>query len=70
MLTPFPLWIALVAIPVPFLVLSGIDRRYGTWLAWFVRIEGRAVLVSLKASLVTALILAFTWPLYFVPFVG
>ena len=64
-LTPFAWWIGLLALPVCFGVAVAIEPRFGTWLAWLARIEGGAILVSLKASFVTFLILFFTWPLYF-----
>ncbi len=66
-LTPLPVWAAAVLVVLPFVAAVVFDRRYGTWLVWLGRIEGRAVWVGIKASILTFLILALTWPVYFVP---
>ena len=47
-----------------------VDRRYGRWLAWVARIEAGAAGASLQASLLTAFLILFALPLYFVPVVG
>jgi uncharacterized protein involved in cysteine biosynthesis len=69
-LTPLPVWAAIAFLPVPFAAGVLFDRRYGTWLLWIAKVEGRAVVVSLKASVVAGLVLFVSWPLYFVPWVG
>ncbi len=66
--TELPLWIALACAPAAFLMGGLVDPRYPKWLAWIAKIEGRAVFVSIKASLLTGLILSVTWPVYFLPF--
>ena len=65
-LTPLPLWLALFSLPLAFALVIRVDPRYGTWLRWIIKVEGGAIVVSIKASLITFSILFFTWPLYFV----
>ncbi|MFT5285984.1 MAG: hypothetical protein ACI8TQ_002152 [Planctomycetota bacterium] len=64
--TPLPVWLALLSLPIAFALAIKVDPRYGTWLRWIAKIEAGAITVSIKASLITLLILLFTWPLYFV----
>lgn len=66
--TPIPALVGFVALPAA--VAAGVlyDRRYGTWLAWMARVEGGAVVASLKAALLSFAILAVAWPVYFLPF--
>ena len=61
---------ALVAAPLGFLPFALADRRYGAWLGWVARVEGRALWASLQASVVTGVLVLFALPLYFVPGVG
>jgi uncharacterized protein involved in cysteine biosynthesis len=63
-------WWLLAAIPLPFLVAARIDRPYGRWLAWVAKTEGATLWVSIKASLLAAVLLICFLPLKFVPFVG
>lgn len=63
-----PFWLCLLATPLSFLVASWRDREYGEWLRWMVRIETKAVWVSLQAAFLTGVILLFALPLFFVPF--
>ena len=63
-------WIGLLLLPLPLLVLGRYDRRYGEWLAWVARIEGRALWLGIQVSIVTAVLLVVALPLYFVPVVG
>lgn len=58
-------------IPVPFVVLGVAVREYGIWLWWVVRVEGRTLLVSLKASLLAAVFLIPAIAIKFiVPIIG
>ncbi len=50
-------WFFLFLVPVPFFVLGLVVREYGKWLGWVVRVEGRTLLVSLKASALAFLFL-------------
>ena len=68
--TALPWWLGLLTVPACFGIAIAVEPRYGTWLGWLARVEGGAVLVSLKASFITLLILFFTWPLYFFPPIG
>ncbi len=67
-----PWWSALLVVPIPFVVAGRVDREYGEWLAWVGTLEGRALLVGIQVSLVTAVLLVLALPLYLVPipFVG
>lgn len=65
-----PWWTALVALPASFLPAVRSEPRFGPWLRWVGRVEGRAVLASLQASLLTTFFLVLAFPLYFVPVVG
>lgn len=47
----------LALVPVPFAVLGVLIRDYGTWLAWVAKVEGRTLLVSVKASFLSLLVL-------------
>ena len=71
MLVHWPAWLALlVGIPAPFLVASLIEREYGRWLLWVVRLEGGTLWVSVKAALVAGVIMVIFFPLKFVPGIG
>jgi uncharacterized protein involved in cysteine biosynthesis len=64
-------WAVLVlGIPTPFLIAARMNREYGKWLMWVIRVEGGTLWVSLKASAIGALILIFFFPLKFIPGVG
>ena len=65
-----PFWRAALFLPVGLAPALLLDRRFGPWLLWVMKVEGRAAWASLQASLVTALVLALALPLYFVPAVG
>ncbi len=69
LLSPLPAAVLLLG-PLTLLVPLARDRRYGPWLLWVLRVEGRALLASLQASLVTLVLLVLALPLYFVPVVG
>ena len=62
--------ILLAGVPLPFLVASLLHREYGKWLAWVVRLEGGTLWVSIKASLVAALVLVLFFWVKFIPVVG
>jgi uncharacterized protein involved in cysteine biosynthesis len=66
----FGWWGALLFAPLSVLPAWLLDRRFGTWLAWVAKVEGRALWASLQASIVTAFLLVFSLPLYFIPGVG
>ena len=61
-------WVALAAVPFPFVVLGLVDREYGRWLSWVVEVEGRTLFVSVKAALFAGILLAICFPLRFIPF--
>ncbi len=68
--TPLSWWLVALLALLPFLVAAALDKEYGTWLGWVIRIEGHLLWVSIKASLTVAvLLLIFIW-LKFVPVVG
>jgi len=70
-LVHWPVWLALlVGLPAPFLIASMIEREYGRWLFWVVRLEGSTLWVSVKAALVAGVILLVFFPLKFVPGIG
>jgi len=62
--------VALLGVPLGFVPWMVVEPRYGVWLRWVARIEGRATLASLQAGLVTATLIACALPLYFVPVWG
>ncbi|MEX1025400.1 MAG: EI24 domain-containing protein [Planctomycetota bacterium] len=61
---------ALLGVPLGLLPAFVADRRFGPWCAWVARVEGRALLASLQASVLTTFFLVVAFPLYFVPFFG
>lgn len=63
-------WVGLLRAALPFALASVLDREYGTWLGWVLRTEGHLVLVSLKASLVVAVLLVIFLPVRLVPLIG
>ncbi len=63
-------WVALCCAVLPFLAAGRIVPAYGVWLAWVVRVEGRTLLVSLKASLLAAVLLVPALVLKLIPVVG
>lgn len=65
-----PWWIAFLVAPLGLVAPTLRERRYGPWLAWVVRVEWRAIVASLQASVITGLLVVFALPLYFVPIVG
>jgi uncharacterized protein involved in cysteine biosynthesis len=67
----WPIWLALlVGLPLPFALASLLEREYGRWLVWIVRLEGGTLWVSVKAALVAGVILLLFFPLKFVPGIG
>jgi len=65
-----PGWSVLAVASASTLAAVLVDRRYGSWLLWVARVEGRAAWVSLQASVITGVLLLFALPLYFVPLLG
>ncbi|MFT7487555.1 MAG: hypothetical protein ACI9F9_003416 [Candidatus Paceibacteria bacterium] len=63
-------YLALLRVTLPFVLAAAIDRQYGIWLGWVLRVEGHLLWVSLKASLVVLFTLLLFFPLKFVPLVG
>ena len=63
-------WYALLALPLIVLPGALVDRRYGAWAAWVLRVEAVAIRASLQATVLTTALLILALPLYFVPFVG
>ncbi len=57
-------------IAAPFLVIAAINRDYAVWLGWVLRVEGHLLWVSVKASLIVAMILVIFFPVKFIPVVG
>ena len=63
-------WIALAAAPSVLLLLALFYRDYGEWLWWVIRIESGTLWVSVKAALLTGLLLVCFFWLKFIPVVG
>ena len=64
-------WLCLlVGVPLPFLVAGALNREYGKWLGWVVRLEGGTLLVSIKAACIAGVVLVVFLPLKFVPVLG
>jgi len=67
-------WLAwvylLVGVPLPFLLFGFFHREYGKWLGWVIRIEGGTLWVSVKASLLAALVLVCFFWIKFIPVIG
>lgn len=63
-------WALLVGLSLPFTLASVLEREYGRWLVWIVRLEGGTLWVSVKAALVAGVILLLFFPLKFVPGIG
>lgn len=67
-------WLAwallLLGPPLAFAALGLVQRDYGRWLLWVVRLEGGTLWVSVKAAAVAGLILVVFFPLKFVPGIG
>ena len=61
-------WLALLALPLPFVVLGAWDREYGKWLRWVAQVEGHTLFVSVKAALYAGILLTLCFPLRFIPF--
>lgn len=69
-LAGWPAWAWLALTPLGFLAVGLVDRDFGRWLLWIVRLEAHTTWVGLKASaLAGALMLLFLW-LKLIPFVG
>ena len=66
----WPAWLALLGVPGSFVAAGRFDREYGKWLGWIARVEGRALVVSVQAALVTGLLLLFFLPVQLVPVLG
>lgn len=70
-LTGWLLWVTLlVGVPLPFLVAAAVNREYGKWLFWVLRLEGGTLLVSVKAASIAGVVLVLFLPLKFVPVLG
>jgi len=69
-LSGWPAWIALSALPLPFVAAGTLEREYGRWLWWVVRVEGHTLYVSVKASLLALMVMTLFLPLKLVPVVG
>ncbi len=55
-------WLLLLALPLPFLAAARVVPGSGAWLSWFVGSQARMLWISVKASLLAALIMiAFLW---------
>ena len=63
-LFPFVLALALTSVPVIAVVRA--EPEYGKWLGWVASIEGRALWVGIKASIVSGVIIVLALPIYFV----
>jgi uncharacterized protein involved in cysteine biosynthesis len=63
-------WLALPLAALPLFAATRLDRRYGPWLRWVIRVEARAAWASLQATFVTLVMIVLALPLYFVPFAG
>jgi uncharacterized protein involved in cysteine biosynthesis len=67
----WPLWLALlVGVTAPFAAAAALQREYGRWLLWVIRLEGGTLWVSVKAALVAAVFLVIFFPIKFVPGIG
>lgn len=64
------LWVLVLLVPLPFFALALQNRPYGNWLYWVAQVESRAIAASIKASIVTGLLLLLALPLYFFPGLG
>jgi uncharacterized protein involved in cysteine biosynthesis len=65
-----PGWAALLLSPLALLPAILRDRRYGEWLRWVAKVEGKATWASIQAAIITGILLVVALPLYFVPVVG
>lgn len=65
-----PAWIWGLAFPVGLSLPLALDPGYGRWLAWFTRVELRALLAGLQGAAISLGILLLALPLYLVPVVG
>lgn len=65
-----PWWAIFFVLPMSLAPSLRADARFGPWLRWVARVEGRAILASFQASLLTTFFLVLAFPLYFVPFAG
>jgi uncharacterized protein involved in cysteine biosynthesis len=63
-------WLLLLLVPAPFLAAGRIDASYGAWLVRTIGTEGRSLLVSVQASIVSLVIMALLVWVYFIPFIG
>ncbi|MAF65969.1 MAG: hypothetical protein CMJ84_09985 [Planctomycetes bacterium] len=63
-------WLALLAIPLAVTLAVLVEREYGVWLWWVLRVEGHTLWVSVKASLLALLVLLLFFWLKFIPVVG
>jgi uncharacterized protein involved in cysteine biosynthesis len=70
MLSGWPAWLTLMAVPLPFVAAGRHDREYGEWLWWVVKLESHTTWVSIKASIIAGALMVFFFWLKFVPFVG
>jgi uncharacterized protein involved in cysteine biosynthesis len=69
-LTALAWWIVIPLALLPFFLASQVDREYGLWLGWALRVEGHTLWVSVKASLAVLLLLVLFFWIKFVPVVG
>lgn len=63
-------WFFFLIVPIPYFALGLFVPEYGKWLAWVLKVEGRTLLVSLKASILAALFFVPALVLKFVPVIG
>jgi uncharacterized protein involved in cysteine biosynthesis len=63
-------WLVLLAAPLAFAIAVLVEREFGVWLWWILRVEGRTLWVSVKASALALLVLMMFFWLKFIPVVG
>ena len=63
-------WFFFLISPIPFFALGLFFPDYGSWLVWVMKVEGRTLLVSIKASVLAALFFIPALVLKFVPVIG
>ena len=62
-------WIVLLS-PLGMIVPLLVNRRFGPWLFWFLKVEARAFRAGILGALLSGGILVVALPLYFVPVIG
>jgi len=63
-------WLLPVALSAPFVLVGGLQRDFGRWLWWVVRVEGSTLWTSVRTSLLALLLLILCLPFKFLPLVG